>query len=162
MDEILPRGKKNCVDFFLLTAMVGTTTTITITLLALQAMQTAAFSGVSSSLHIPVSRNSLSTSPITSLLASSTDDVDDVDNDALSRRDATFKIVSAAATIASIPSLVNAEEDTGGKLIEFTVQNLGGEEGKTGSFVVKTHPEWAPIGVERFETLAANKFFDDW
>ena len=133
--------------------MVGTTTTIT--LLALQAMQTAAFSGVSSSLHIPVSRNSLSTSPITSLLAC-------VDNDALSRRDATFKIVSAAATIASIPSLVNAEEDTGGKLIEFTVQNLGGEEGKTGSFVVKTHPEWAPIGVERFETLAANKFFDDW
>ena len=86
----------------------------------------------------------------------------DVDNDALSRRDATFKIVSAVATIASIPSLVNAEEDTGGKLIEFTVQNLGGEEGKTGSFVVKTHPEWAPIGVERFETLAANKFFDDW
>ena len=135
--------------------MVGTTTTIT--LLALQAMQTAAFSGVSSSLHIPVSRNSLSTSPITSLLACG-----DVDNDALSRRDATFKIVSAAATIASIPSLVNAEEDTGGKLIEFTVQNLGGEEGKTGSFVVKTHPEWAPIGVERFETLAANKFFDDW
>ena len=137
--------------------MVGTTTTITITLLALQAMQTAAFSGVSSSLHIPVSRNSLSTSPITSLLACG-----DVDNDALSRRDATFKIVSAVATIASIPSLVNAEEDTGGKLIEFTVQNLGGEEGKTGSFVVKTHPEWAPIGVERFETLAANKFFDDW
>lgn len=135
--------------------MVGTTTTIT--LLALQAMQTAAFSGVSSSLHIPVSRNSLSTSPITSLLACG-----DVDNDALSRRDATFKIVSAVATIASIPSLVNAEEDTGGKLIEFTVQNLGGEEGKTGSFVVKTHPEWAPIGVERFETLAANKFFDDW
>ena len=135
--------------------MVGTTTTIT--LLALQAMQTAAFSGVSSSLHIPVSRNSLSTSPITSLFASSTD------NDALSRRDATFKIVSAAAaTIASIPSLANAEEDTGGKLIEFTVQNLGGEEGKTGSFVVKTHPEWAPIGVDRFETLAANKFFDDW
>ena len=133
--------------------MVGTTTTIT--LLALQAMQTAAFSGVSSSLHIPVSRNSLSTSPITSLLAC-------VDNDALSRRDATFKIVSAVATIASIPSLVNAEEDTGGKLIEFTVQNLGGEEGKTGSFVVKTHPEWAPIGVDRFETLAANKFFDDW
>ena len=157
MDEILPRGKKK--DFFLLSSaskkMVGTTTTIT--LLALQAMQTAAFSGVSSSLHIPVSRNSLSTSPITSLLACG-----DVDNDALSRRDATFKIVSAVATIASIPSLVNAEEDTGGKLIEFTVQNLGGEEGKTGSFVVKTHPEWAPIGVERFETLAANKFFDDW
>ena len=137
--------------------MVGTTTTTI--LLAIQAMQTAAFSGVSSSLHIPVSRNSLSTSPITSLFASSTDDVD---NDALSRRDATFKIVSAAATIASIPSHANAEEDTGGKLIEFTVQNLGGEEGKTGSFVVKTHPEWAPIGVDRFETLAANKFFDDW
>ena len=139
--------------------MVGTTTTIT--LLALQAMQTAAFSGVPSPLHIPAlssPRNSLSTSPITSLFASS----NDVDNDALSRRDATFKIVSAAATIASIPSLANAEEDTGGKLIEFTVQNLGGEEGKTGSFVVKTHPEWAPIGVDRFETLAANKFFDDW
>ena len=156
---ILPRGKNKLVAHQDI-KMIGTSTTTI--LLALQAMQTAAFAGVSSSLHIPAlssPRNSLSASPITSRFASSTDDVD---NDALSRRDATFKIVSAAATIASIPSLVNAEEDTGGKLIEFTVQNLGGEEGKTGSFVVKTHPEWAPIGVERFETLAANKFFDDW
>jgi cyclophilin family peptidyl-prolyl cis-trans isomerase len=68
-----------------------------------------------------------------------------------------------AAAILSLPvaaNVANAEDGLGGKMIEFTVENLGGEEGKTGSFVVQTRPDWAPIGEERFTALAESKFFD--
>lgn len=87
------------------------------------------------------------------------------DNDAaVTRRDAASKIATTAAAVAGMSitssAQVNAEEG-GGKLVEFTVNNLGGEEGKTGSFVVQTKPEWAPIGAERFETLAEVGFFND-
>lgn len=66
-----------------------------------------------------------------------------------SRRDALQTSATAAAALVASSLPVNAED--GGKLIEFTVNNLDGKEGETGSFVVKTHPEWAPIGAERFE-----------
>jgi hypothetical protein len=66
-----------------------------------------------------------------------------------SRRDALQTSATAAAALIASSLPVNAED--GGKLIEFTVNNLDGKEGETGSFVVKTHPEWAPIGAERFE-----------
>ena len=125
---------------------------ITITLLALlqgAIQQATAFSGVSRSHAVVVSQ--------TTLFASTSSD------DIIDRRDA-LKVASMAAIttgMASInPSKVNAGED-GGKLIEFTVNNLNGEEGKTGSFVIKTNPAWAPIGAERFETLAGNGFFND-
>jgi hypothetical protein len=70
-----------------------------------------------------------------------------------SRRHAALQIGAAAAAVVagSYPSVANAEDADSGKLIEFTVNNLDGNEGSTGTFVVKTHPEWAPIGVERFE-----------
>ncbi len=84
---------------------------------------------------------------------------------AISRRDANCKLVATAIAASGFlyPSNVNAEEETGnsGRLIEFTVSNLDGEEGKTGSFTIQTHPEWAPMGAERFETLARNSFFDE-
>jgi hypothetical protein len=67
----------------------------------------------------------------------------------ISRRDAIQ--TSAASAAALVASSLPANAEGGGKLIEFTVANLDGEEGKTGTFVVKTHPEWAPIGAERFE-----------
>ncbi|KAL7515359.1 hypothetical protein ACHAXN_013318 [Cyclotella atomus] len=76
----------------------------------------------------------------------------------ISRRDAIQTSVASAAAFVTSSLPANAEGE--GKLIEFTVANLDGEEGKTGTFVVKTHPEWAPIGAERFETLAAESFFD--
>ena len=123
--------------------MIGITA---ITLLALQFMQATAFSSVSKS----VARPAIST---TSLLAASNDDI-------TTRKDAINTLAAAAGMglAASIyPSKVNAEED-GGKLIEFTVNNLDG--GGTGKFVIKTHPEWAPIGAERFETLSSNGFFE--
>ena len=86
-------------------------------------------------------------------------------DDELTRRDATFKMIAAATTVAvtgsiSSPSQANAEEG-GGRMIEFTVNNLDGEEGKTGTFTVQTRPDWAPLGAERFETLASNSFFEN-
>lgn len=129
----------------------------TVTLLAIQALQASAFSGVPS--IRPASLASRSAAP-TPLFASS----DDADTNELSRRDAAFKIAATAATVTGMaslsPSNAYAEEEGGGKLIEFTVNNLDGEEGKTGSFVIKTRPEWAPIGAERFEALAESSFFD--
>ena len=84
-------------------------------------------------------------------------------DDELTRRDV-VKMIAAATTVAvtgSIsPSRANADEG-GGRMIEFTVNNLDGEEGKTGTFTVQTRPDWAPLGAERFETLASNSFFEN-
>lgn len=76
----------------------------------------------------------------------------------MSRRDATRKILTAASVVVAAKT-ANAEEGAG-KQIEFTVTNLDGEEGKTGTFVVQTRPDWAPIGEERFVALAQSAFFD--
>ena len=68
------------------------------------------------------------------------------------------------AVVTDMPSLslfkANAEEMGGGKLIEFTVNNLDGDEESTGSFVVKTRPDWAPLGAEQSEELVESSFFD--
>jgi hypothetical protein len=37
-----------------------------------------------------------------------------------------------------------------GRDITFEVKRLDGKEGSTGKFVVRTKPEWSPIGVEQF------------
>ena len=53
------------------------------------------------------------------------------------------------------------KQQGGGRLIEFTVENLGGEPGNSGKIVIKTNPEWAPNGVERFEKLTEAGFWND-
>jgi cyclophilin family peptidyl-prolyl cis-trans isomerase len=76
----------------------------------------------------------------------------------------TLPVLSAAVSSISAPFIGTAafaaddEASTAGRLIEFEVENLDG--GGSGKFVVKTRPDWAPIGVERFETLTANSFWD--
>lgn len=39
------------------------------------------------------------------------------------------------------------------------VDNLDGESGKTGSFVMEVHPDWAPLGAARMKTLVDEQFF---
>ncbi|KAL3765679.1 hypothetical protein ACHAW5_006359 [Stephanodiscus triporus] len=140
-----------------------------ITLLALQGMQAFAFSGVPS-FRGPVASGVRPSAALVNAAAktplfATTTSTDDY-NDGPSRRDATFKIITAAVAVAgslSSPSKANAdsEGEGGGRTIEFTVNNLDGVEGATGSFVVRTRPDWAPIGAERFEALVANSFFED-
>lgn len=48
-----------------------------------------------------------------------------------------------------------------GRLIEFTVENVGGEVGQSGKVVIRTNPDWAPNGVERFEKLTEIGFWDE-
>lgn len=73
---------------------------------------------------------------------------------------------AAVATSTLLNPFLSKEHATAsaadeGKLIEFTVDNLDGTPGKTGKFVVKTRPDWAPNGVARFEDLASNSFWDE-
>ncbi|KAL9181159.1 hypothetical protein ACHAXT_009964 [Thalassiosira profunda] len=129
-----------------------------VTALALQALQASAFTGAPSLRPIQLAR------PSAARVDASADGDDGCDVSALSRRDAASKLVATAAAmtgaaLTSAPFAAHAD-DEGGKLIEFTVANLEGQEGNTGTFVVKMHPEWAPIGAERFETLASNGFFE--
>jgi len=56
---------------------------------------------------------------------------------------------------------VEKEESQEGKLIRFTVSNLDGEEGRIGTFLVRTHPSWGPLGAERLEALVTSSFWTD-
>lgn len=118
------------------------------TLLAAHALQVSAFSSV---------RSFRPTSSVPTPLRAS---ADDADTNEISRRDAAFQIAAATGLASLAPARAQADDAVGGKTIEFTVNNLDGEEGKTGSFVIQTRPEWAPIGAERFEALAESSFFD--
>jgi hypothetical protein len=137
---------------------------IIIILLALQGMQAFAFSVIPSS-RVSVALG-IRPSAVLPLFATTTNTGNSIDNnDGVSRRDATFKLIATTVAVAGSLSPAQAKAETeggsGGRLIEFTVNNLDGVEGATGSFVVQTRPEWAPIGVERLEALVSNSFFEN-
>mmetsp|Transcript_3159 Transcript_3159/g.4204 ORF Transcript_3159/g.4204 Transcript_3159/m.4204 type:complete len:260 (+) Transcript_3159:46-825(+) len=95
-------------------------------------------------------------------LASSADD----NTDFFTRRDIGIKTSSIATGILGLSfnageSLADDEAQEEGRLIEFQVENLGGEVGNTGRFVMRTHPTWAPNGVKRFEKLTEIGFWND-
>lgn len=81
----------------------------------------------------------------------------------ITRRDAGIKSVAvAASTVLGFhlnTQSARAEGESEGRLIEFIVENLGGEEGQSGKIVIKMRPEWAPIGVSRFEKLTEVGFW---
>lgn len=80
------------------------------------------------------------------------------DDSDVSRRMAVAALTVTAVTGSSLFPAIAVEEE--GRLIEFQVANLDGEEGKTGRIVIRTKPSWAPIGVARFEELTASSFWD--
>ena len=86
-------------------------------------------------------------------------DDDQTDNDdTLSRRDVGSRIAMLASAFATTFTSTDAFAEEEGRLIKFEVENLDG--GGSGSFTVRTRPDWAPKGVQRFETLTDTKFWD--
>ena len=71
--------------------------------------------------------------------------------------------VASAENVASSTDSGSAAAATaaGGKIIEFTVANLDGEEGKSGKFKIQLVPDWAPKGAARFDELTSINFWDD-
>ena len=65
-------------------------------------------------------------------------------------------VVLFLLTICNQLALINAE----GKIIEFTVANLASTR-VSNKFRVQLNPEWAPVGVERFEELTEASFWDN-
>ena len=80
----------------------------------------------------------------------------DENNEIISRRDLGLKTSSAVLATAALgfnSKAAFADDEDKGRLIEFLVENVGGEPGNTGRFVIKTNPEWAPNGVKRLVNI---------
>ena len=88
---------------------------------------------------------------------------------AISRRDVGNTIAAETAAFASIFSTrqqsahadVKDDKDETSREIEFAVENVDGESGKTGRIVIRTRPSWSPNGVQRFEKLTEIGFWDN-
>lgn len=98
-----------------------------------------------------------STVNMNALFSSDDDQTGESDAD-LSRRDVGSRIAVLASAFATTFTSTDAFAEEEGRLIKFEVENLDG--GNSGTFTVRTRPDWAPKGVQRFEALTENKFWD--
>ena len=96
-------------------------------------------------------------STLNALFSSDDDQAGESDAD-LSHRDAGSRIALLASAFATTFTSTDAFAEEEGRLIKFEVENLDG--GDSGTFTVRTRPDWAPKGVQRFEALTENKFWD--
>ena len=46
-------------------------------------------------------------------------------------------------------------------IVEFEINNLDGQEGKKGKIRILLRPDWAPLGVQRFEELVKDGFYNN-
>jgi peptidyl-prolyl cis-trans isomerase A (cyclophilin A) len=61
-----------------------------------------------------------------------------------------------------IASAIEATENaTPGNVVELTVSNIAGDPSQSGSIQIQLYPSWAPIGVQRFEDLIDNGFYNN-
>ena len=62
-----------------------------------------------------------------------------------------YSPVGASAALVGGDSETKSGKAGGSRIVTFNVSNLDGEDGKTDTFVIRTRPDWAPIGAKRFE-----------
>jgi len=62
-----------------------------------------------------------------------------------------------SAVVDNASDLVSS--DNGSRTFEFVLTTLEGLEGKSGTVVIKTMPEWAPLGAKQFHVSWLNLLF---
>jgi len=69
--------------------------------------------------------------------------------------------LTTAPSASSAVSTVKEVDSAAGRIATFSVNNLDGVPGNTGTFQVQLQPDWAPLGVERFEKLVSSAFYNE-
>jgi hypothetical protein len=71
------------------------------------------------------------------------------------RRRCFVGVAAVVVIVVVVASCVTATRrkaavSTASRLFEFKVGNLDGDASQVGTFFIRTRPEWAPLGVDRF------------
>jgi len=83
------------------------------------------------------------------------------DKESIERLNDNKEVVPHQVSVIEEPNDEKEKKDEWGRTIEFTIGNVSGQEGKEGKFIIQLNPSWAPLGVQRFEELTADSFWDN-